>query len=195
MLVRAFARGKLRSNRICDALVPLQTAWKNEVSRKPLPWYAEEKLRSGAFSSLLGLILTEARGGNAVTWSVMAVGDSCLFVVRDDALLASFPIQASDRFDNSPNLISSVPSRNESLDTFLCVETGLARSGDTFYLLTDALACWFLGRYEEGTAPWTTLNGVGDGTWHESVADWMMGEQRENRIRNDDVTMLRIRLE
>jgi hypothetical protein len=125
----------------------------------------------------------------------MAVGDSCLFVVRDDALVAAFPIQASDRFDNSPNLISSAPSRNGSLEAVLSHESGLASSGDTFYLLTDALACWFLARYEEGMDPWTTLDAVGGGTSRESLTDWMMGERRENRIRNDDVTMLRIRLE
>jgi hypothetical protein len=195
MLVQAFGRGRLASHRIRDTLVPLQAAWWNEVSRKPLPWYAEEKRRSGAFSSLLGLILTEARDGNAVTWSVTAVGDSCLFLVRDDALVVSFPLQASDHFDNRPSLISSVLSRNDSLENVLCHESGLARPGDTFYLLTDALACWFLARCEEGNAPWTTLDGIGEATPRESFADWMTGERRDNRIRNDDVTMLRMRLE
>jgi hypothetical protein len=195
MLVRAFGRGQIRSRKFLDALVPLQAAWWNEVSQKPLPWYAEEKLRSGAFSSLLGLTLTEARGDEAVGWSAIAVGDSCVFVVREGELVSSFPIQSSDCFDNRPHLISSGPARNAKLETVLHRDSGQGMTGDTFYLLTDALACWFLARYEEGNDPWATLNSVGQGGSQKSFAQWMTNERRENRIRNDDVTMLRIRLE
>lgn len=195
MLVQAFGRGRIRSSRLVDALAPFQAAWWNAVNRKPLPWYAEEKLRRGAFSSLLGLTLIEGRDREAVNWSAIAVGDSCLFMVRADELLSAFPIRSSDSFDRSPYLISSAPVHNRTLERAVFHERGRCRSGDTFYLLTDALACWFLARHEEGSVPWTTLDHVGEGGCQEDFAAWVTGERRENRIRNDDVTMLRIRLE
>src|ERR1700754_4491954 len=53
MLVRAFCRGQFSGSRLETSLRSLQKKWLDEVSQKPLPWYAEEKMRSGAFSSLL----------------------------------------------------------------------------------------------------------------------------------------------
>ena len=152
MLVRACGRGQIRPENLHEAISPLQTAWWAEVGRTPLPWYAEEKLRSGAFSSLLGLILKQRRHDGQLTWSALAVGDTCLFIVRDQALITSFPIHEAEFFDNSPQLISSVSARNH--DLALCRDRGSALQGDRFYLATDALACWFLTRHEEGAEPW-----------------------------------------
>jgi Protein phosphatase 2C len=194
MLVRAFGRGRIRAGRFVDALVPLQSAWWSEVSRKPLPWYAEEKLRSGAFSSLLGLTLTEPGGDGAVSWTAVAVGDSCLFVVRAGELITSFPIQSSDCFDNSPYLISSSPVHNGALGAVLRRDSGRIQTGDSLYLLTDALACWFLAGCERGDHPWVTLERLSGGS-RESFAEWVAGERRKLRIHNDDVTMLHVRLE
>lgn len=195
MLVRACGRGQLRPENLLTALGPLQTAWWAEVGRIPLPWYAEEKLRSGAFSSLLGLSLRQRRHDHQLVWSAMAVGDTCLFIVRDNELITSFPIHAADAFDNSPHLISSVPARNRALNSALSMDGGLARTGDRFYLVTDALAAWFLGRHEIGGEPWNVLDGfVGDAS-RECFAAWMDDERREHRIRNDDVTLLRFSLE
>src|SRR2546422_7087812 len=55
MLVRAYCKGELSRKR--QDLSRLQRNWLKFVSGRPLPWYAEEKLRSGAFSSIVGLAL------------------------------------------------------------------------------------------------------------------------------------------
>ncbi len=195
MLARACGRGKIRPENFFAALTPLQDAWWAEVGRIPLPWYAEEKLRSGAFSSLLGLSLKQRRQDGQVAWTAMAVGDTCLFIVRDHELITSFPIHAAEAFDNSPHLISSVPARNLALDSALCRESGLARAGDRFYLATDALACWILARHEEGAEPWNVLDDLARDDCQERFAGWMADERRGHRIRNDDVTLLRFSLE
>jgi hypothetical protein len=195
MLVRAFGRGRLRPGRLADALAPLQSAWWSEVRGKPLPWYAEEKLRSGAFSSLLGITLTESADGGDVRWSALAVGDSCLFVVREGSLITSFPIQSSEDFDRSPFLISSVRTQDGALEAMLRCDEGPLRPGDDLYLLTDALACWFLASYEEGGEPWLTLQGAGGPSAQEDFACWVADERFQHRLRNDDVTVLRLRLE
>ena len=195
MLVRAFGRGQIPAGRLLDAVEPLQAKWRSEVARKPLPWYAEEKLRSGAFSSLVGLTLKQRQPDAEVMWSAVAVGDTCLFVVRDSELITSFPIRSAAAFDNSPQLISSIRARNSQLEAAICHDRGLAAIGDRFYLATDALACWFLARHEEGNEPWETLDHLLSDSTQEAFVAWMADERREHRIRNDDITLLRFCLE
>jgi hypothetical protein len=195
MLVQAFGRGRIPSRRLVDALAPLQAAWWSVVREKPLPWYAEEKLRSGAFSSLLGITLAEPRDGGDVRWSALAIGDSCLGLVRGGKLLTAFPVRSSEDFHNSPHLISSAAVRNEALQSVLCLEHGSLLPGDDLYLLTDALACWFLACHEQGGEPWQLLESAAGNSSQEQFGDWIAGERREHRMRNDDVTMLRLRLE
>src|SRR6266513_307758 len=82
-----------------DAYWP-RRAFDQEVAAKPLPWYAEEKMRSGAFSSLAGLTLhgpaaEETGDGAGGAWESFAVGDSCLFQVRADELIVAFPLGSS----------------------------------------------------------------------------------------------------
>lgn len=195
MLVQASGRGQIRFEHFSAALAPLQEAWWADVGRRPLPWYAEEKLRSGAFSTLLALSLRERRHDRQITWSALAVGDTCLFIVRDRELITSFPVHASEAFDNSPLLISSIPARNRALDAALHRDSGLAQDGDRFYLATDALASWFLARHEEDAEPWNVLDDLVTDDAQGRFAEWIETERREHRIRNDDVTLLRFSLE
>ena len=60
--------------------------------------------------------------------------------------------------------------------------------------MTDALACWFLARYEEGGQPWAVLEAGGGLAGQEGFAGWVANERLQHRMRNDDVTMLRLRL-
>ena len=49
LLVAAYGRGRLTVDENEPALRRIRRIWKRAVGQKPLPWYAEEKLRSGAF--------------------------------------------------------------------------------------------------------------------------------------------------
>src|SRR5205809_470835 len=44
---------------LIDILPGLQHIWLEQVSTKTLPWYAAEKVKDGAFSTLLGLTIVE----------------------------------------------------------------------------------------------------------------------------------------
>ena len=62
---------------------------------------------------------------------------------------------------------------------------------DAFFLMTDALACWFFKELEEGNKPWNLLRDLDteDGVPFEKfVADLRSGQ----RMKNDDVTLVRI---
>ncbi len=191
LLVQAFGSGRLTSKRRQETLRSLQGRWLSQVSAHPLPWFAEEKARCGAFSSLLGLELGEASiCGGGRWWRACAVGDSCLVQMRGDAILSSFPIRDSRAFNNRPLLLSSNPGRNKEATTMWTSRGGTWESEDAFYLMTDALACWFLTEAEKGQQPWRRLRDpqTGDGTFAELIAEL----RRNGRMRNDDVTLLRV---
>lgn len=191
-LVGAFAKGRIRSPTIGKDLAPLQQLWGEEVRRKPLPWYAEEKLRSGTFAAFLGLSLS-ARSANAGRgqWQALAVGDCCLAHVRRDKVLASFPITAAVDFNDRPFLVSSHPRQNGSIEQHIRTRHGTWITEDTFFLMTDALAHWFYSEMEQDRRPWATLRDL-DTEEVKPFAQWISGLRSEHAIPNDDVTLLRI---
>ena len=189
LLVEAFCRGELSGGRYRENLLSLQAQWQAEVTARPLSWFAEEKMRSGAFSSILGLVLDDspAKRGRR-RWGGYAMGDSCIVQMRGDAILASFPLDTSAAFNNRPLLLSSNPARNGEVAWMK--RGGAWESDDLFFLMTDALACWFMSEAEEGGKPWNLLRDLqpGDDAFSEFVADL----RHKRAIRNDDVTLLRV---
>ena len=80
--------------------------WSAEVWAKPLPWFAQAKVQHGAFSTLLGFYLEDKPEETyAGFWSVLAVGDTCIFQIRADELITCFPIERADQFGSRPVLI------------------------------------------------------------------------------------------
>ncbi len=186
LLARAFTGGGLMdAPGLLAALPGLQREWHQEVSGRPLPWYAQEKLQEGAFATLLGVRLEAGR------WDGLAVGDSCLFQVREDRLVRCFPLEHSRDFGSSPFLLSTHVRRNAEVGPRVRVASGEARSGDTLLLMTDALACWFLAAHERGEAPWRALPGASP----EDFAAFIAGLRGRKVIRNDDCTLLRLGVE
>lgn len=196
LLVRGWCRGHLSLRHLSASLPRLQRAWLDSIAGRPLPWYAEEKLRSGAFSSLLGLTLRRAEDESASegTWSALAVGDSCLFQVREDELLCAFPLTRSECFNSRPHLLSSNPAANGDLAASVTLTSGAWAAGDIFYLMTDALACWFLHSTERGCRPWRTLTQLRGGGKTLDFEQLVTSLRQATAMRNDDVTLLSVSL-
>jgi len=181
------------------ALARYRRCWRRYVGSKSLPWYAEEKLALGAFSTLLGLTIYGLDSGRRRSriWSSIAVGDSCLFQLRHGKLIDRFPIVASTEFGSRPELLgSSEPER--IVQTGRCVErSGAWRHGDSFLLMTDALACWFLTMIEAGHPVIETLQGLRD---RQSFLELVTHRRRnvdstsDVMLKNDDVTMIVCRI-
>jgi hypothetical protein len=190
-LVHAYCRGILSSSNIQDSLLKKQKAWARFVERKPLPWYAEEKLRKGAFSTILGLSMSDGDGTKSSgSWEAFAVGDSCLVQIRDETLLISFPLSTAAEFTNNPFLLGSKPDANLGIDAQTKIETGTWQSGDKFYLMTDALATWFFREVENNQAPWRVLRDLD--TDELPFRPWLDDLRDTHQMRNDDVTLYRI---
>jgi len=195
LLVSSCGRGRLEGEGVADELRRIRRVWRKAVGQKPLPWYAEEKLRSGAFSSLTGLTLfppeeRTARGGR---WQATAIGDSCLVQARGNDFVCSFPYSHSDEFDSRPRLVSSLESDNPD-DFAANTISGDWQAGDIFYLMTDALACWCLREAEAGQRVFERLNEPQTQSEFETfIAELRSQLDSEGRplLKNDDVTLLR----
>lgn len=201
MLVEASRRGHLSGRGWQRALARLQYDWRGRVSERPLPWFAEQKVQQGAFSSLLGVTLTAPTGrarGPAPTgrvegrWEAHAVGDSCLFHVRGSQLIRAFPLESSAELGNRPVLLSSNPASNAALSKCLPSTSGRWVPGDTFYLMTDALAHWFLGKIEECQCPRPNLRPLPRELLMSDFREWIDDLREDRQLRNDDVTLLRV---
>lgn len=189
LLVRAYCRNQIAGRRANDTLRRLRREWSTGVLARPLAWYAQEKAAMGAYSTLTGLTLIQLPG-RRIRWHALAVGDSCLFHLRDGALLAAFPHTRSQDFSSRPQLLGSTgQSPTESVP--MLWTGGEARTGDHFFLMTDALGCWFLREWEAGAVLHDLLRS-------ESALDpvsftpWIERLRCSKAIRNDDVTVLRL---
>jgi hypothetical protein len=128
--------------------------WKGTINWKKLPWYAEEKARRGAFSTLLGI---DFGIRDCKKWQAIAVGDSCLFQIREDEVIVRFPVESSKNFDSTPDLISTRADYNsKSLDN-IKVCAGDCMPNDLFIFATDAFSAWFLSQMEADKKPWRML--------------------------------------
>ena len=159
----------------------------------PVQWYEEPGLQEGAYSTLLGLTLTESSNDQAGEWTAFAVGDSCLFQVRGSTLVKKFPVEQSSDFNSRPVLIASNPARNDQAISAIRWVSGTFGSGDAFFLMTDALAQWSLKEDEEGRNPWALLRALDTGD-APAFDVWVDGLRRTKELRNDDVTLIRIDL-
>lgn len=191
LLVRSYAEGRLSPERFARSLLNLQERWRKVVSRKPLPWYAEEKVRSGAAAAFVGVHLTNRAYEGC--WEASALGDCCLIQVRGGHVIERFPIKSAGEFSNSPFLVSSNPSASEGWQERLRTMSGSWLSDDSFYLMSDALAAWFMRDEESGGAPWEILRDLGTAD-SPAFPDWIGGLRSTHRIRNDDVTLVRVDL-
>lgn len=194
LLSESFARGEVADAQGLLAVLPgLQRQWHEHVSAKPLPWYAEEKLREGAFATLLGVRLQLPTEGGPGTWEALAVGDSCLFQLRRGGLVRAFPLEQSAAFGSTPFLLSTHAHQNARVGPQVRGASGDLRDGDTLLLMTDALACGFLAEHERGHVPWTVLpESLAAGDAFPALIERLRAEKS---IRNDDVTLLRLSVE
>ena len=167
-------------------LVTAQQNWQQWLENQNLSWFAKRKVEQGAFATFLGLeILPD------LSWKAIAVGDSCLFVVRNCELRItnyelrkSFPLKQSEEFGNRPQLIGTYSNVAQ-----ICFSeiNGVAKIGDRFYLATDAIACWIFKQLEANQDPWVKLDEISS---QDMFANWVNELRDRHEIANDDTTLL-----
>ena len=154
-----------------------------------LSWYSEEKARTGSFAALVGVELD--LNTDSPSWNAIALGDCCLLHCRDGTLLKSLPLSRSENFNCAPVLVASDASMHETSMKSLVIDSGNCHNQDVLLLLSDAIACWFLERFEKGDLdPQELLKTKED----EELKRFFDEERLAGRMRNDDLAVLRIEL-
>ena len=151
-------------------------------------------------------------------WEAIAIGDTCSFVLDKKENCFPFPIEEESNFTDSPKLISSLPDRNADMDQHIKHVREKLEKENTFYLMTDALAHWFLSEYKMGKKPWNQINhqlalsktriripwpfkmqirrGVKNAlstrTKFEEFEDWVNKLRESAEVVNDDTTLAKL---
>ena len=169
------------------------TRWRefeSTLQLRSLPWFTVEKLSNGSAATFVGLSFgIPSSTCDHLIWKALAYGDACLFVVQENRLRLSFPIESSEEFSNAPLLLRTVFSPEQDR---LLVRTGSSSYGDRCYLMTDALALWFLKSFEGNSKPWEELNSIAN------IADFenfVSQKCSHSEMRNDDASLIVIDFE
>lgn len=193
LLTKSFDKFKLPlKETLLNKLSDLRKKQEVLLKDKELPWYAQEKAENGAFSAFLGIRIDLVNHN----YEAIAIGDCCLFHVRNEVLINQFPVKNSSDFGNNPYLISSKPNKNADLDNYLIEEKGDLSKGDLLFLMSDALAHWFMKNNELNEHPWNILLGLKGKTKEEKQKfnSWLTERRATKEIKNDDVVLAIIEL-
>ncbi|HEY5745314.1 MAG TPA: protein phosphatase 2C domain-containing protein [Chryseolinea sp.] len=167
-------------------------SWFDKIKNIELPWYAQEKIQYGAYASLLGVTFDLSE----LTWKAIAIGDSNLFVIRDDSLVKAFPITKAEEFGNTPYLLSSKLSQNLEVTSHILMANGTLETDDLIIIGTDAISAWVLSEAHKGRQPWQNLkNLLGDtGYSKKDFMNWLNNKRFEKEIKNDDTTIITVEI-
>jgi len=160
----------------------------------PIQWFEEPGLTKGAHATVVVVEFLEGQQGAPSFWKAAAVGDSCVFQVRDEKLLASFPMQEVGAFSHQPPLLSSRGGENEVIRRHVRLTSGDLDHEDSFYIVTDALAAWFLRLAHAGGRPWEPLRDMNTMDFNVDFESWVNSQREEGGMDNDDTTLVRIDL-
>ncbi len=198
LLATDYTSGRLTTETLPVRVAFLARDWEKRVQSQPLPWYAQAKVSNeGSHAALIGVTLLPDTG----FYQVLAVGDCALFHLRPAEpgadtfrVVRAFPFARWEDFSGTPTLIGTKPTTRANISAHTVVQTGTVQAGDVLYLMSDALAAWFLRETEKGRSPWHWLAPLdlpdGDATLTAMARDL----RDSKRLKNDDVTVIRIRV-
>jgi hypothetical protein len=170
----------------------MQRQWVSQAPAQFASVIEEYKFRNdGSFATFIGGELVDLDGPQP-RWEAAALGDTVLFHVRADQLVAHFPALSVDDFGLVPDGVDTRPAALPQMMRHLAFGRGSLRAGDLLFVATDAFAHWILHQAAiDQSALWTVLTGLDH---HATFAELVADQRGAGRLRNDDVTLLRIRI-
>jgi hypothetical protein len=161
-----------------ECVAAARAAWDTWRAGQDLAWNEELAAARGS-AAAIAVLLLEPRAG----WvRGLAIGDVIAVRLRAAESPFVWPLTHSSAFTVRPPLIGSRGTASREVEGF----TETYQPGDTWLLMTDALAAWTL-RCAEGGAPlWAELVGLRD----EEAWQAFVTAARAAGMQNDDTTLV-----
>ena len=148
------------------------------------PWYSSVKREQGSFATLIGLELRKPATGLGLTWKAVAVGDSCLFLLRGERVVTTFPLSTVEEFGTRPALIPSAATACPEPEWL----AGWVNPGDRLVLASDAVARHLIGLT---AAEWKTIRPALEAGTPDALLEYLTARQT---LLNDDATAVVVRV-
>lgn len=189
------------STAVSKWLEPLQEEWRKAINYDVVvrDIFRGRKVRTvgGQATLLIAEIepLTvadgEAEPSTEYRLTVHAIGDCCLFVVRDGKKLFSFPMSDSAAYGVGPNALSSIAKDVRYAERFQHFDDR-CRPGDLLVMCTDAIGLWAMQEYEAGNHVDWMRYWENEGAWQEDIISLRARGPRDPGARMvvDDCTLL-----
>lgn len=172
-------------------LTDCQKEWhKNiiEIIKKPdVKWFVKAKYNKKEFAAatFIGLQFLEEEN----KWIVQSIGDSFLFFVpkncTDYDQIITYPNEKGFVFDNYPNYFASIENNHRGKRH---VSTKKSLEEGTFFLMTDAIAEWFVKELKENVE--NAVNLLVNIENQEHFLEVVQSKRSDNSLKNDDTTIL-----
>ena len=178
-----------------DWLARQRAVWSGQIDISRLTWYQRPKMVDGAMTTLLWVELRPAEIGEdglAKNYRLrsFAIGDSCLFHVRQRQTLSMFPLEQSSEFGLNPDVIGSIDRQRDHQLAFKAAEADCL-PGDLLVLATDALALWAYHHAEAGEpVAWDDYWDCDPGAWRDEI----IAIREASQMRFDDTTLVLLRV-
>jgi len=168
-----------------DWLAPAKSRFMSALQLDKLPWHAIAKLERGAHATLLGLVVDRETNG----FSAVSVGDSLLAWRAGGQPCKLLP--PSPNLDGPPFLVSNLSEQNEGLEQKLDrVAYEPINTDTTFYMMTDAIARWFVNEHNSGKQPDLMIDRL---ITREALGCWIDACRQKGTVENDDLTLVVLR--
>jgi len=182
-------------------LQPLQQEWRRMIGYEAVvrDWRRGPKVKSVGAQATLLLVEIEplAEADGSVTsdgeyrLTAHAIGDCCLFLIRDGQKILSFPMTDSAAYEAGPQVLSSIAKNVSYAERFEHLEDR-CRAGDLLVACTDAIGLWAMQEYEHGNAVDWMRYWENDAAWQDDIVSLQARGPKDpgNRMRVDDCTLL-----
>jgi len=124
-------------------------------------------------------------------WECLAIGDSCLFQIKDQSkTITHFPITKPEDFSSVTDAFHSRPEYNHNSQPRFMDDQSYEQ-GDIFLLATDALAEWIFKNLQNEETRWKELLNLSK---EKEFSDLIKKLRADQLIKNDDTTFIRLKV-
>ena len=170
-----------------ECITESQKEWQSKidkiVNQPETKWFTKSQYnrKEPALATFVGLQFFESEQ----KWEAYALGDSFLFFIQKDSEGIEIKLSSKPEptvFDNFPDYFTSIGDKTQKGNPEI-KKNNLISEG-TFYLMTDALAEWFLENTEHAKQ---TLHNI---KTQEQYLETIENERKANRLNDDDSAVL-----